>query len=282
VSRRLLVVNADDFGLTDGVSRAVVRGHREGVVTSTSILAVARSFDLAASLVRDVPDLGLGAHLALVGEDPPLLSAREVPSLVDRTGTFPLSWRTVVRRLAQRRIDPDDIRREFSAQLDRIAGIGVPLTHVDTHQHLHLWPSVGRIVVDLAVERGIPVVRRPRSMQLLGVGAGVAVLSALLARRIADADLVTTAAYAGLDEAGGLDTATLGRALDALDRQGGTSAEVNAHPGEPDDAELTRFAWDYRWDAELTALTSPDTRQRVERSGFVLGTFADLAAQAAR
>lgn len=282
MSDRLLVVNADDFGLTDGVSRAVVRAHREGVVTSTSILAVARSFDLAASLVRDAPDLGLGAHLALVGEDPPLLSAREVPTLVDRTGTFPLSWRTVVRRLALRRVDPDDVRREFSAQLDRIAGIGVPVTHVDTHQHLHLWPSVGRIVVDLAVERGIPVVRRPRSAQLLGVGAGVAVLSALLARRIADAGLVTTAGYAGLDEAGGLDTATLGRALDALDQQGGASAEVNAHPGEPDDSELTRFAWDYRWDAELTALMSPETRQRVERSGFVLGTFADLAAQAAR
>ncbi|HEY9349365.1 MAG TPA: ChbG/HpnK family deacetylase, partial [Acidothermales bacterium] len=111
MSRRLLVVNADDFGLTDGVSRAVVRGHREGVVTSTSILAVARSFDLAVSLVRDAPTLGLGAHLALVGEDPPLLSAREVPSLVDRTGTFPLSWRTVVRRLALRRVDPDDVRR---------------------------------------------------------------------------------------------------------------------------------------------------------------------------
>ena len=282
MSRRLLVVNADDFGLTDGVSRAVVRGHREGVVTSTSILAVARSFDLAASLVRDAPTLGLGAHLALVGEDPPLLSAREVPTLVDRSGAFPLSWRTVVRRLALRRIDPDDVRREFSAQLDRIAGIGVPVTHIDSHQHLHLWPSVGRIVVDLAVERGIPVVRRPRSAQLLSVGAGVAMLSALLARRIAAAGLVSTEAYAGLDEAGRLDTATLGRALAALDRQGGASAEVNAHPGEPDDAELTRFAWDYRWDAELAALTSPDTRQRVERSGFVLGTFADLAAQAAR
>jgi chitin disaccharide deacetylase len=280
VSPRLLVVNADDFGLTDGVSRAVLRAHREGVVTSTSILAVARSFDLAARLVRDAPALGLGAHLALVGEDPPLLSPREVPTLVDRTGSFPLSWRTVVRRLTLRRVDPADVRREFSAQLDRIAGIGVPITHVDTHQHLHLWPSVGRIVVELAVERGISVVRRPRSARFLGPGAGVLLLSRALSRRIQHAGLRTTDDYAGLDQAGGMDAATFTRTLDALRRRAGTVAEMNLHPGEPDDPDLGRFAWNYRWAEELDALLSPITRERIERSGYRLGTFADLATQA--
>jgi chitin disaccharide deacetylase len=280
VSPRLLVVNADDFGLTDGVSRAVLRAHREGVVTSTSILAVARSFDLATRLARDAPALGLGAHLALVGEDPPLLSAREVPTLVDRTGSFPLSWRTVVRRLALRRIDPADVHREFSAQLDRIAGIGVPITHVDTHQHLHLWPSVGRIVVELGAERGIPVVRRPRSARVIGPGAGVMLLSRVLSRRIQHAGLRTTEDYAGLDEAGGMDAATFARALDALRRRAGTVAEINLHPGEPDDPDLGRFAWNYRWAEELDALLSPITRDRIERSGYRLGTFADLATKA--
>jgi chitin disaccharide deacetylase len=282
VNERLLIVNADDFGLTAGVSRAILRGHRAGVVTSTSILAVARSFELAASLIRDAPGLGLGAHLAMVGEDPPLLSAREVPTLVDRSGSFPLSWRTVVRRLALRRVDPQDVRREFSAQLDRIAGIGVPITHVDTHQHLHLWPGVGQVVVELATERKIPVVRRPRSARRNGVGAGVTLLSRALSRRIARADLVTTDDYAGLDEAGHLDAAQLGRTLDELARRGGAAAEVNLHPGEPDDADLERFAWKYRWADELAALVSPQLRGQIERRGYQLGTFADLVAQAAR
>jgi chitin disaccharide deacetylase len=282
VTSRLLIVNADDFGLTDGVSRAVVHAHRAGVVTSTSILAVARSFDFAARQVRDAPALGLGAHLALVGEDPPLLSPREVPTLVDRTGAFPLSWRTVVRRLALRRVDPADVRREFSAQLDRIAGIGVPITHVDTHQHLHLWPSVGRIVVELAAERGIPAVRRPRSARRIGVGTGVRVLSRLLSRRIAVAGLQTTDDYAGLDEAGGVDTATFGRTLDALARRGGRSAEFNLHPGEADDPVVARFGWNYRWADELDALLSPITRERIDRAGYRLGTFADLATLATR
>jgi chitin disaccharide deacetylase len=282
VTDRLLVINADDFGLTDGVSRAIVRGHREGVVTSTSILAVAQSFDLAASLVCDTPALGLGAHLAMVGEDPPLLSPREVPTLVDRSGSFPLSWRTVVRRLAMRRVDPADVRREFSAQLDRIVGIGVPVTHVDTHQHLHLWPSVGRVVAELAAERGISVVRRPRSARLIGVGAGVALLSRELGRRIADAGLLTTADYAGLDEAGGVDAAQFRRTVDALRRRGAATVEVNLHPGEPDDPDLERFAWKYRWADELDAVISPQLRGQIEHAGFRLGTFADLAAQAAR
>lgn len=276
VAERLLVVNADDLGLTAGVCRAVATAHREGVVTSTSVLAVGRAFDVAARVVGDHPGLGLGAHLALVGEDPPLLSAREVPTLVERGGSFPLSWRTVVRRLALRRVDPDDVRRELTAQLDRVLDIGVPVTHVDSHQHLHLWPGVADVVLGLATERGIRVVRRPRSHRPVGVGAPVTLLSAGLGRRTRRAGATSTDDYAGLDEAGRLDGATLARTLESLARRGARAVEVNAHPGEGGDPDLGRFAWGYRWADELAGLTAPSTRDRVRRLGFRLGTFADL------
>ena len=140
---RLLIVSADDLGLTDGVCRAVLAGHQRGIVTSTSLLAVGRSFDLAVRMLLDHPSLDVGAHLAIVGEDPPLLTAREIPTLVDKRGAFPLSYRTVVLRGLARRIDPADVRREFAAQLQRILSAGVPVSHLDTHQHTHLWPAVG-------------------------------------------------------------------------------------------------------------------------------------------
>jgi chitin disaccharide deacetylase len=273
---RLLVVNADDFGLTSGVSRGIARASEEGVVTSTSILAVGTAFELAASLARSAPGLGLGAHLALVGEDRPLLSAEEVPTLVDRAGRFPLSWRTVVRRLALGRVDPGDMRRELDAQLQRILDIGVPVTHVDSHQHLHLWPAVGAVVLDLARENGIGAVRRPRSHRWIGVGAGVNLLSAMLGRRIRTAGLRATDDYAGLDEAGGLDADALGAALGAMAVRGSGTAEINAHPGEASDADLARFAWGYRWADELDALVAPATRAHIDRLGYRLGTFADL------
>jgi predicted glycoside hydrolase/deacetylase ChbG (UPF0249 family) len=275
---RLLVVNADDMGLTPGVCRAVERAHADGVVTSTSVLAVGTAFEQAATAVRDSGDLALGAHLAIVGEDRPLLSAREVPTLVDREGRFPLSYRTVVARGAAGRIDADDVVREFRAQLDRVRGIGVPVTHLDTHQHTHLWPAVAAVVVDLAREAGIRSVRLPTSRRRGPLGTGVRVLAGRLRRRLDRAALVTTDGYAGLDEAGHLDGERFAGALRHLTDSGAATAEINTHPGEAGERELDRFDWAYSWGDELAMLTAPSTRAEVERRGWRLGSFADVAA----
>jgi predicted glycoside hydrolase/deacetylase ChbG (UPF0249 family) len=275
---RLLVVNADDMGLTPGICRAVRRAHDEGVVTSTSVLAVGRAFEQAATAVREAGDLALGAHLAIVGEDRPLLSAREVPTLVDREGRFPLSYRTVVARGAAGRIDADDVAREFRAQLERVRGIGEPVTHLDTHQHTHLWPAVARVVVDLAREAGIRCVRLPGSRRRGPLGLGVRALAGRLRRRLDAAGLVTTGDYAGLDEAGRLDGGRFAGALQGLTAGGATTAEINTHPGEAGEPDLARFEWGYGWGDELAMLTAPATRALVERQGWRLGTFADVAA----
>jgi predicted glycoside hydrolase/deacetylase ChbG (UPF0249 family) len=274
---RLLVVNADDMGLTPGVCRAVRRAHTDGVVTSTSVLAVGTAFEQAATAVREAGDLGLGAHLAIVGEDRPLLSAREVPTLVDREGRFPLSYRTVVARGVAGRIDAEDVAREFRAQLERVRGIGVPVTHLDTHQHTHLWPAVSAVVVDLAREAGIRCVRLPGSRRRGPLGAGVRLLAGQLRRRLDRAGLDTTGGYAGLDEAGGLDGTRFAAALQRLTDEGAATAEVNSHPGEAGEPDLNRFEWGYRWADELAMLTAPSTRTLLERLGWRLGTFADVA-----
>ena len=274
---RLLVVNADDMGLTPGVCRAVRRGHTVGVVTSTSVLGVGAAFDEAAAVLRDCPGLGVGAPLAIVGEDRPLLSAAEIPTLVDRQGCFPLSYRTVVARAAAGRVDADDVRREFTAQLERVAGIGVPVTHLDTHQHTHLWPGVARVVVELAVAAGVPAVRLPTSPSRGPVGVGVRLLSRRLRGRVESAGLHTTADYVGLDESGSLDEARFAGALQQLATAGASTAEVNSHPGEAGEAALGRFDWGFRWADELAMLTAPATRALIDRLGYRLGSFADLA-----
>ena len=274
---RLLVVNADDMGLTAGVCRAVGRAHSAGIVTSTSVLAVGAAFEQAAATVRAADGLALGAHLAIVGEDRPLLSAREVPTLVDREGRFPLSYRTVVARGAAGRIDRDDVAREFRAQLERVQGIGVPVTHLDTHQHTHLWPGVAAAVVDLARQAGIRCVRLPGSRRRGPLGTGVRMLAGRLRRRLDQAGLVATGAYAGLDEAGHLDGERFATALRSLTDGGAATAEINTHPGEAGEPDLSRFEWGYRWADELAMLTAPSTRSLVESSGWRLATFADVA-----
>lgn len=277
----LLIVNADDYGLTRGTCRAVLDAHRHGVVTSTSVLALGPAFDEGARWLVDEGTIGVGAHLAAVGEDPPLLSAREVPSLLDRQGRLHLSWRTFLPACAARRIDPDDLRRELGAQLERIAAAGLRPDHLDTHQNVHLWPMVGDVVMELGERHGVRVVRITRSSARSVVGVTVRRLARRLEARCAARGWHFAAASTGLDEAGHLDERAMIDAVFRLRATGAASAELASHPGEPGDADLVRYRWDYLWAEEHRALCSPAVRRAVDELGFRLGTFADLAAGAA-
>lgn len=274
---KLLIVNADDFGLTEGVSRAVLDAHRDGIVTSTSVLAVAPAFERTCRWLADAPELGVGAHLAVVGEDPPLLSAAEIPSLVDRRGRFHVSWRQFLPRAAAGRVDPDDLRRELSAQLDRLEQAGLRLDHLDTHQNVHLWPSVREVVLALGRERGIGAVRVTRSSAPGVTGAVVRRLATALVARCRTEGWCFPDVSTGLDGAGHLDASAMLVALRHLAAAPGATAELATHPGSHDDPALARYRWGYLWGAEGDALRSPQVRREVGALGFRLGTFADLA-----
>ncbi|MGZ8764042.1 MAG: carbohydrate deacetylase, partial [Acidimicrobiia bacterium] len=273
---RLLIVNADDFGLTTGISNGILQAHREGIVTSTSVLAIGPAFERTAPLLAEVPTLGVGVHLAAVGEDPPLLAAQEVPTLVDRKGRLPGSWRQFTARAFAGKVDPDDLRREFTAQFERVQGLGIPITHLDTHQHLHLWPIVREVVLGLAGEQGIAAVRVPYGSGGRVLALGTDRLAVALEHRADEIGVAYPAASGGLDPSGRLDGAALARALDRLSATGHPTLELWAHPGERRDPERVRYRWGYRWGDELAVLTGPAARYVVARQGFTLGTFADL------
>ena len=281
-TRRTLIVNADDYGLTTGVSRAILRAHREGIVTSTSALALGPAFVATAPWLADVPELGVGAHLALVGEDPPLLSAKEIPSLVDGEGKLDLSWRQFVRRAALGRVDIADVERELSAQLECIAAaVGrARITHLDTHQHLHLWPPIGRLVLDLARRHDVHAVRGTSALGHGPKAAAVRGLGRRFAARATAAGVRVPDAFVGFDDGGRTDTDRLVALIVDLARTPAVTAEIGIHPGEHDDLDLARYEWGYRWGDELDALISPRARAVVDASGFTLGTFAALGAVA--
>jgi chitin disaccharide deacetylase len=275
-ARPLLIVNADDYGLTEGVSAAILDAHRHGVVTSTSVLALSPAFRTTVGWLADAPELGCGAHLAAVGEDPPLLTAREVPTLVDGKGRLWPSWRAFLPRVAAGRVDPDDLRREFAAQFDAIAGAGVTVDHLDTHQNLHLWPLVADVVLELGEARGVKVVRVTRSVERGPVGQTVRRLAARLEARLDALGWAYTGASTGLDEAGNLDLPAMVAALARLARTGAASAELATHPGRPEDPDRARYRWAYRWDDEYEALGSATVRAAVDDLGFRLGRFSEL------
>ena len=281
-SAPLLIVNADDYGLTTGVARAILDAHRTGIVTSTSVLTLSPAFDKTAPWLLDEPALGTGAHLAVVGEDPPLLSAREIPTLVDRRGMLANSWRQFLPRAAAGRVDPDDLHREFSAQINRIKDAGLTIDHFDTHQNLHLWPLVQRVVMELGELHDVRVIRITRSTATSPVGVVVRRLARRLEATCDRAGWSYAAASTGLDEAGHLAEPDMIQALFRLASIGGDAAELATHPGEADDADLVRYPWDYQWGDEYAALRSDAVRAAVDELGFRLGTFGDLVAERRR
>lgn len=259
---------ADDYGLTDATCRAIIEAHRGGVVTATSVLAVVPGVEARMGWLDDAPTLAVGAHLALVGEDPPLLSAAEIPTLVDGRGRLAASWRRLLPRLMAGWVDPADVRRELATQLELVSSHR-PIGHVDTHQHVHLWPSVGAVVVDLAGSHGAAAVRVPRPSVHGPRSAAMSALADRLERSVRHAGLRSTDRFRGVDEAGRWDLDRLRAAVLGL-AQGEGTVEVNTHPGPREDAARSRYRWGYRWADELDALCAPELRHDLDRLGFSL------------
>lgn len=280
VSRRL-IVNADDYGLTEGISLGILRAHTEGIVTSASVLAIGPAYPKVAHLLADHPALGVGVHLAAVGEDPPLLSRTEVPTLFDRKGRLCETWAAFLGRMALGRVDPADVTREFTAQLELVQELGLPVTHLDAHQHLHLWPSMCKVVLDLACRFGVPAVRVPRHRPTSVTGVGVTILGHRLARAAGAAGLRYPEDAVGIEVAGQLDNAVLRRVLARLATRGHETVELTVHPGEDADPDRSRYHWGYQWGNELDTLVGDDAFAAVAEFGFTLGTYADLPAPTA-
>ncbi len=141
MSVRTLAVNADDFGFTRDVNQGIIEAHQRGILTSTTLMAAGKAFDDAVRLARENPSLDIGCHLVLVG-DPP----------------FPPTVAKLIRAVALNRIRVYD---ELAAQVRRILDAGLAPTHLDTHKHTHLLPTVLAAVARISEEFRIPWVRRP-------------------------------------------------------------------------------------------------------------------------
>jgi hopanoid biosynthesis associated protein HpnK len=156
-----LIINADDFGLTSGVNRAIMELHQAGVLTSTTLMARAGATEEAIRLALAAPSLGVGCHIVLVDGEP-VLPVRDVPSLIDReTGRFPDTLTAFLARLFTGRIRAAEIEAEAAAQIALLQDAGLRLTHFDTHKHTHMFPPVLQPLLRAAQGAGICAVRNP-------------------------------------------------------------------------------------------------------------------------
>lgn len=277
MTNRLLIVSADDFGLTDGICRGILSTK----VTSVSVIAIGPALDRwAEALVNS--GFGIGLHVALVGEDPPLLSSRELSTVVDRRGRLPVDWPRLIGRILAGRVDVAELEAEAAAQLERARSLGLRPDHIEAHQHAQLWPSIGQMLIRVAQSSGIGAIRTPDSGQPTPKGAAIRWLAARLRRSARSAGLVTTDRFGGLDEAGQLTQERLDATIDQLLSGTWRAAELNAHPGADPDPDRVRYRWGYRWAEECDVLSAPSAsswRTRCVDAGVRFGTYADLIAE---
>ena len=164
---RRLIINADDFGLTVGVNRAIAEAHSRGIVTSATLMANSRAFDEAAALARSMTVGGshfsVGCHVVLLDGEP-LLPPERVRSLLEpggRDGQFRTKLNDFVIASFRGKLQPGEIEAEASAQMRRLQAAGIAPSHFDTHKHAHMFPAVLRPLLRAARACGVPAVRNP-------------------------------------------------------------------------------------------------------------------------
>ena len=286
-----LIVNADDFGLTRGVNEGIARAFREGILTSTTLMASGPAFEDAVEQARANPRLGVGCHLVLVGGRA-VAGPKQARSLVDANGMLPRSLLALVTRLACGMVEPKDIESEFRAQIGRVRAAGIEPTHLDTHKHTHSHPKVMEALARVAKEFGITRVRKPfESLRnVLGIprrggnGQVSAKRRATMAaartgaprfrRIITRYGLRTPDYFFGLGLTGRLASPGVLRVLNALPE--GTS-ELMCHPGVCDDElERTETRLKHQREVELAGLLDPAVRNAAQRQGIELVSYRAL------
>jgi chitin disaccharide deacetylase len=277
-----LVVNADEFGSSEEISRGILAAHRQGIVTSTSVLGNCPEPERVAALLSEAPGLGVGIQLTLL-RGRPVSDDRLVKSLLAADGGFARQARDVFLSWLTGDLSPGDIEHEFDAQVTRALAAGLRPDHLNTQHHVGFIPPVGLAVEKVAHKHGIPGVRSAAEQPTLtwvadlpraAVGAMLGGLSWLTRRKMGA--LRHGPQSWGYVESGQLDEV---RILEILGRMGPGSHELICHPGEIDDAApglgiLPSVR--YRRARELSALTSPIVRQAVERRGVRLCRWRDL------
>lgn len=276
-----LIVNADDFGQTSGINRAVLELHKAGVLTSATLMARAAATDQAIEIARATPSLGIGCHIVLCDGEP-VLPATQIPSLLERsTNLFIPSLTVFLGRLIAGRIRADEIEAETTAQIQYMQSRGLHITHVDAHKHTHMFPWVLRSVLRGARACGVDRVRNPfepvwaiRATASRGFSraAQVGILRSMQSnwrRIVAEAGFATTSGALGVTSTGALNTEALHRLLDRIPT--GTW-ELVTHPGY-NDADLARVRTRLRASRDIERKALPVLR---EFPGIDLIRFSEL------
>jgi predicted glycoside hydrolase/deacetylase ChbG (UPF0249 family) len=291
-----LIVNADDLGWTEGVNRGIVEAFRNGIVTSTSLLANGAAFAEAVNLARTAAGLGVGVHLNL-SDGAPVAEPETVPMLLNDAGELAGGPESLLLRRARRGLPLDEVEREWDAQIEKVREAGIDPTHLDGHKHVHMLPGLFEVALRLAKRHGIAAIRvsleesslrtalssgrkqRGGVVMKQGVQARGLKLLARDAREEAEhMGIGTTDYFCGIAQTGELTREGVEQFLKSLPE--GTT-ELMCHPGYADE-ELKKTATRLKDSRrkELEILTNTGIRNLVATQGIRLIDYGFVAQEA--
>jgi len=279
-----LIINADDFGLHETVNLGIIHGFTVGCITSTTIMASGNAFEHAVTLASANPQLGVGVHLTLVGEKP-VCHPDQITSLVDQQGCLAPQYPQFLLRYLLGQIHLVDIRRELTAQVQKVVDSGIKITHLDSHQHMHTVPGISTVTMDIAKKFGIKAVRIPAEPYFFVGGyqcsairmiarAGLTCLAQVAREKFRKGGLAMPQHFFGMLAGGNMREEFLLNIIDAL--PDGIS-EIMMHPGTNNEELNNQYHWDYHGQEELAAVTSGQLRSRLADKKITLRSFRDLA-----
>lgn len=267
---RSLIVTADDFGLDERVNRAVERAHREGVLTSASLMVSAPAARDAVERARRMPGLRVGLHLVLA-DGPATLPAAEISALVGADGRFGDAMVRDGFRFFFLPAVRAQLAREIRAQFEAFAATGLTLDHVNAHKHFHVHPTVLSLVLSIGRDYGLAAIRLPFEAH---APWWLAPWIALMRSRLRRAGVAHNDYVVGIANTGGMDEAVMLDALAALPDGIGEIYCHPAEPGHPGQEPISPSMHAYRHADELAALVSP--RVAAAMAGIPRGGFADV------
>ena len=285
---RRLIVNADDFGLTHGVNRAIVEAHEHGIVTSSTLMANGSALEHAVDLTSSAPQLSVGCHVVLV-DGSPVSNPSQVPSLMagEQLPRFRTSISDFALHCLRGKLVASEVEAEATAQIRKLQAAGIAVSHLDTHKHTHLFPQVLLPLLRAANSCRLRAIRNPAEpIRLARVSTApelwkrwvqVRVLNRLASdfrSAVNDAGMITPDGSLGVVITGVMDERLLKAILNHIPE--GTW-ELVCHPGYNDE-DLNKVDTRLRASRvrELELLKSPEIRQELEKHGVQLISYLDL------
>jgi len=267
---KYLIVNSDDFGISEGVSRGIIEAHHKGIVTSTTTMVNMPAAEAAIKEAQQsAPGLGLGLHLTL-SFGKPVSDPETVPSLVTESGTFVSTYSDLVAKMSS--FTAEDLERELTAQFECFRKIAGHLPdHLDSHHAVtDLHPVAFDVTLRIAKEHNLPIRWLGAIDERHGLSdEKVKALKVALEKHAKPRTCDYLSDFTFDFESG----SRIERLQTGLKTIKGGYTELIVHVGY---AENLEEDYTFQREQELEAVIHPDVKQIIEAEGIQLCNFGDL------